>query len=456
MKKLTLLALVLILVLTACGSNSNSVNNGNTAAKPENNNQGAKAPEDEAPKEKVKITLMHWWAYMTDEVIAEFEKANPDIEVDNQFVAPGQGYQTKVQSLASTNQLPDVIGLNVSIIAPLLNQQKMLNVNEALNTTEAYDTDKKWIDTQSPVLMKKMIEDTLNQNIEEANKPSEDKTFSLPFSAISVAVVYNKTVFEKVGIEAPTTWEQFMDNNDKLKAAGYIPLAHAGKIWNHWWISSFLDQTARDVTKADWLEGKVDFNDPRIKEAFEIKAEMVEREHFDKGAVTAAIEDASALFVQERAAQFMIVPENFVTYLHENVPEGVEVDSFVLPGAKGLPSRSIGGSGMVGISADTKHQEAAIKLVKFLTSNTVFNLLADQNVVPSTMGYEPPADNPIMKSYAEAYANGFSQNILPPMSSEGNDELRSVIISSILIGTSAEEAVEKAQELWEKDPSNPN
>ncbi|MEH6648906.1 MAG: ABC transporter substrate-binding protein [Motiliproteus sp.] len=41
----------------------------------------------------------------------------------------------------------------------------------------------------------------------------------------------NPEVFSKAGVEVPTTWSEFITVADKIKAAGYIPLAHGGQAW---------------------------------------------------------------------------------------------------------------------------------------------------------------------------------------------------------------------------------
>ena len=41
----------------------------------------------------------------------------------------------------------------------------------------------------------------------------------------------NPDVFRKAGVAIPTTWEGFIQAADKLKAAGFIPLAHGGQAW---------------------------------------------------------------------------------------------------------------------------------------------------------------------------------------------------------------------------------
>lgn len=41
----------------------------------------------------------------------------------------------------------------------------------------------------------------------------------------------NPDIFAKTGVEIPKTWSEFIVAADKIKAAGYIPLAHGGQAW---------------------------------------------------------------------------------------------------------------------------------------------------------------------------------------------------------------------------------
>ncbi|MGB0733829.1 MAG: ABC transporter substrate-binding protein [Pontibacterium sp.] len=41
----------------------------------------------------------------------------------------------------------------------------------------------------------------------------------------------NPDVFAKAGVAAPTTWAEFIAAAEKIKAAGFIPLAHGGQAW---------------------------------------------------------------------------------------------------------------------------------------------------------------------------------------------------------------------------------
>ena len=59
----------------------------------------------------------------------------------------------------------------------------------------------------------------------------------------------NPQVFKKAGIEnAPTTLEEFYAAGDKLRAAGFIPLAHGGQPWQD---STVFEDLVLSVMGAD-------------------------------------------------------------------------------------------------------------------------------------------------------------------------------------------------------------
>ena len=35
--------------------------------------------------------------------------------------------------------------------------------------------------------------------------------------------MYNKKVYEKLGLSIPKTWDEFISNSEKIKAAGIVP-----------------------------------------------------------------------------------------------------------------------------------------------------------------------------------------------------------------------------------------
>lgn len=395
------------------------------------------------------IKFMHWWSYVDDSMLDDFRARHPDIKVELEYVAIGN-YATKLRMLSSSGSLPDVFGLQGPEFNDFVKQSLVADIQKDLKTP-AWDKKTAWGETIQPSLMKSM-NSLIAQDLLQGGK-----MFGVPFGAIATAVVYNKSIFEKVGIKEPETWAEFLSNNDKLKAAGYIPMSFVGKIgWKSWWYKIALDQTMQGVTPQDFVDGKVRLDDPRVVEAFNVVKDMWMKGHFDAGGFTNGIEETQALFVRGRLAQFFIVPENFVTYLIENSPKDAKLDAYVLPAMKGLsPNRANGGaSNVIAVNSATKNRDAAIALAKYLSSDTLFAKLAPINVVPSTV--QPrnvKSASPIMKVFADATADGFMTIHLPTNLYKALDQmiLNDLYPRMLLKKEPVELLLKEAQALLEKE-----
>ena len=45
-------------------------------------------------------------------------------------------------------------------------------------------------------------------------------------------ILYNKTIYEELGLTVPKTWAEFMANNEKIKAAGKVAVIQTfGDTW---------------------------------------------------------------------------------------------------------------------------------------------------------------------------------------------------------------------------------
>jgi len=56
--------------------------------------------------------------------------------------------------------------------------------------------------------------------------------YGVPFIATSHAIYYNKTIFNKLNIKVPTTWDELLSNAARIKASGTFAFANAtGESW---------------------------------------------------------------------------------------------------------------------------------------------------------------------------------------------------------------------------------
>src|SRR5207245_10665497 len=65
--------------------------------------------------------------------------------------------------------------------------------------------------------------DLIDKQMIESLRFVDGHFYGFPAASNEAAVWYNKDVFRKVGVDVPTTWQQFMAVLPKIKRAGYIP-----------------------------------------------------------------------------------------------------------------------------------------------------------------------------------------------------------------------------------------
>lgn len=93
---------------------------------------------------------------------------------------------------------------------------------------------------------------------------SGDAIFGVPYeTAMGGGILYNKKVYEKLGLKVPTTWDEFVANNEAIKAAGIAPvIATFGDTWTSqlFVLADFYNVQAAIPTFAqDFTANKVKF-----------------------------------------------------------------------------------------------------------------------------------------------------------------------------------------------------
>ena len=138
-----------------------------------------------------------------------------------------------------------------------------------------------------------------------AASPADGKKYAVPVNGYWEALFVNTMILEDAGVEVPgadTTWEEFLDDCEKIKNAGYTPIAAAlGNIPHYWWEYSIFNhespenhleipQSADDEIGQDWVAGLGD-----IKDAYE-------RSYFPENTLSATDDETFAMFTDGKAA----------------------------------------------------------------------------------------------------------------------------------------------------------
>lgn len=171
--------------------------------------------EDETAKELlVKVvakedTFMvgtHQSAEAEKKVIDEFNKKyEGKIKVNIEELPSDSAYVDKMKTLAASNALPDVVIGKEGI------RELAVKNGQAVDLIPLLEEDAEW-------------KEEVGEGAIEYNKDG-DALYSIANQKQIIGYFYNKAMFEDAGIKPAETWDEFMSNNEKLKEAGYTPLA---------------------------------------------------------------------------------------------------------------------------------------------------------------------------------------------------------------------------------------
>lgn len=263
MKKLLGLLLagtMVISMLAGCGGkDANTTPDDNNT--PSNNTEDNTTPDDntgddttdtETPKElsgKIVVSLQTSEAAQAgwEAVEKAYEELHPQVDVVVDLKSD-EGYDQWLANVWSNNTTTDV-----DIVA--------INLSGGANK----DKDVKWsdyLDVESPYSGKAWSEQF---SVESQTKDATTGEFSsLNLFTVQVLWFYNQEIFEEVGVQPPTTWDELIAVCDKIQAAGYQPIAIDGDYNSFyamtmgWLAQIYTDQTTRnmiEVTRAqegDW------------------------------------------------------------------------------------------------------------------------------------------------------------------------------------------------------------
>lgn len=144
----------------------------------------------------------------------DFEAKNPKIEVSVETRPGGADGDNLIKTRLQTSSMTDVFTYNTGSL--------FQQIDPAKNLTPI---------TQDPYAEK------LDKSFLPQVTVGEE-TYGVPFgSALGGGVLYNKKVYDKLGLTVPTTWAQFIANSKKIKAAGIAPVIQT---YQDTWTSQLL------------------------------------------------------------------------------------------------------------------------------------------------------------------------------------------------------------------------
>jgi raffinose/stachyose/melibiose transport system substrate-binding protein len=229
---------------------------------------------------------------------------------------------------------------------------------------------------------------------------SDGKNFAVPFAAVSHAVYYNKTIFQKEGLTVPQTWEDFLTLCSTLASKGITPLANG--VADEWDILEvyFLGMLPNFIGgSADRLQyesGAKRLDDTNFVAAFQAMANSAR--FLPRGFEAVTYNDSQALFSTQQAAMFMDGSWTAGTY--DGVP--FEWGLFAMPAPRGKSTAICFHPDMaITYNAKTKHPQECKDFLAWLATRE--GATTASAALP--LGFFPMINFPIR--LADAHANEF-------------------------------------------------
>lgn len=216
-------------------------------------------------------------------LIAEFEAANPDIDVVLQNF-DHEGYKTAIRNFLTTDA-PDLANWYAgNRMAPFVDAGQFMDV------TDAWDAN------------------GLNESLASAaaSMTMDGKKWGIPYTYYQWGVYFNKDAYAAAGANVPANYDEFVTNCELFKAAGIDCLTTGtSALWPGAGIFDYMNLRTNGYEFHNALtSGEIAWTDDRVRATFANWAKIVPYITADHAAID--WQDAAALMSQGKAANYVM------------------------------------------------------------------------------------------------------------------------------------------------------
>ncbi|RKY36632.1 MAG: hypothetical protein DRP78_03175 [Candidatus Omnitrophota bacterium] len=399
---------------------------------------------------KPALVIWHWMSDREDTLqqIAQQYETETGVKVEFQLFAPSEAYGNKVRASAQTDTLPDIYG----ILAETRDYASFIKAGFVEDLTP-------YMEANNALWKKQFFKKALSMDtfVKDNQFDVLPGIYGVPIDVTNIQFLYNKDLFAKAGLDTnkpPRTFEQFKAVAKKLKENNIQGLVSGwGEIWM---INCLADNFAWNIMGQDkilaTIKGEVPYTDPDWIKVFSLFDEMGKSGLLASGMITMVNKHAEQTFANQRAA--LAFNGSWCVNVYKGMNPDLNYGVFLPPKISDkYPVVVWGGAGSsFKVNAKSKHKEAAIKFLKWITekkqqiflSKETHNLPSNRNALSNL--------SPHLKQFASAMKNTVHPSQLP------NSEYPRVIetmgkgIQLIIIGQQTpEELAQKMQKIKEQE-----
>ncbi len=143
-----------------------------------------------------------------------YQKLHPEVQIEFlPYIPQGPDFDAWFVTQFKAGNAPDIGNQLFSEVNRNANKGWFLDLTPYLDMPDPYVAgNAHWKDIFLP-------------GVVQTGTAPDGKVYVLPTGITGTAIYYNKDIFRKAGVTPPQTWKEFMDAQQKIKDAGFIPFA---------------------------------------------------------------------------------------------------------------------------------------------------------------------------------------------------------------------------------------
>ncbi len=324
-------------------------------------------------------------------LIQKFSEQNPNIKVTMDTQPGGTDGDNLVKTKLATGEMADVFTYNSGSLFQAINPDQNL----------VPLTDEPWVSSLSEDY-KKVVS-------------TPNGTYGAPTgTTFGGGVLYNRKVYERLGLEIPTTWDEFKANNEKIKADGKVdPIQQTfGDTWTAqlFVLADFANVEAQEPEWADqYTANQRNYSTQPALQSFLNQEEVAGKDWYNKRFASALYDDGVKAVATGTAAHYPML-SNAISAISQNFEKNIDdVGIFAMPAQKAEHTQLtiwLPNSVYIPKTSEGAKLEAAKKLVAFINSPDGCRIQTELNVASgpfSTTNCQIPDDVPPMIKEVQTY-----------------------------------------------------
>lgn len=242
-----------------------------------------------------------------------YMEENPDVTIEVETRPEGAEGDNVVKTRLSTGDMTDIFMYNTGSLFHALDPEQ----NIVALTDEAGLDD---------------VQDTFVETV-----TAGEDVYGVPLgTATGGGVFYNRAVYKELGLDVPTTWDQFMSNNAEIKEAGLDPVIQTYQ--DTWTSQLFVLGDFHNVAAADpeWADkytaNEVHYAEEPAINGFERLQEVHDADYLNQDFASATLNDGLAMLAKGEGVHYPMLTLALGELYDQFPGKQEDIGFFALPG----------------------------------------------------------------------------------------------------------------------------